>query len=125
MYVFLTVFSPFFSSSTFFRFLGFSLQGNKCQLNCEPGTYYNGHKRVCEQCHPTCATCAGKRVTSSSTFYRKGTCQLYVCKRSRFSPVCGRRLSITQPGLNLGTATGHLDATQQTKSAWSLPCGKD
>uniref|UniRef100_A0AAR2IXQ3 P/Homo B domain-containing protein n=1 Tax=Pygocentrus nattereri TaxID=42514 RepID=A0AAR2IXQ3_PYGNA len=38
---------------------GLSLQGNKCQLTCDPGTYYNGHKRLCEQCHPACATCAG------------------------------------------------------------------
>ncbi|MCI4381190.1 hypothetical protein PGIGA_G00248710 [Pangasianodon gigas] len=38
---------------------GLSLQGNRCQLTCEAGTYYNGHKRVCEQCHPACATCAG------------------------------------------------------------------
>ncbi|XP_016105821.1 proprotein convertase subtilisin/kexin type 5-like [Sinocyclocheilus grahami] len=36
-----------------------SLQGNKCQLSCEPGTYYNGHRRACEKCHSTCATCAG------------------------------------------------------------------
>uniref|UniRef100_A0A8C2A1W1 Proprotein convertase subtilisin/kexin type 5b n=1 Tax=Cyprinus carpio TaxID=7962 RepID=A0A8C2A1W1_CYPCA len=35
------------------------LQGNKCQLSCEPGTYYNGHRRACEKCHSTCATCAG------------------------------------------------------------------
>ncbi|KAA0713725.1 Proprotein convertase subtilisin/kexin type 5 [Triplophysa tibetana] len=38
---------------------GLSLQGNKCQLSCEPGTYYNGHRRLCEKCHSTCATCAG------------------------------------------------------------------
>ncbi|TSL97355.1 Proprotein convertase subtilisin/kexin type 5 [Bagarius yarrelli] len=38
---------------------GLSLQGNRCQLTCEAGTYYNGHKRVCEPCHPACATCAG------------------------------------------------------------------
>ncbi|KAI2661407.1 Proprotein convertase subtilisin/kexin type 5 [Labeo rohita] len=36
-----------------------TLQGNKCQLSCEPGTYYNGHRRACEKCHSTCATCAG------------------------------------------------------------------
>uniref|UniRef100_A0A672KCU5 Proprotein convertase subtilisin/kexin type 5-like n=1 Tax=Sinocyclocheilus grahami TaxID=75366 RepID=A0A672KCU5_SINGR len=36
-----------------------ALQGNKCQLSCEPGTYYNGHRRACEKCHSTCATCAG------------------------------------------------------------------
>uniref|UniRef100_A0A8C9YN31 Proprotein convertase subtilisin/kexin type 5b n=1 Tax=Sander lucioperca TaxID=283035 RepID=A0A8C9YN31_SANLU len=33
------------------------LQGNKCQMTCDPGTYYNGHKRTCETCHPACATC--------------------------------------------------------------------
>ncbi|XP_076845203.1 proprotein convertase subtilisin/kexin type 5b isoform X3 [Brachyhypopomus gauderio] len=38
---------------------GLSLQGHKCQMTCLPGTYYNGHKRLCEQCHPACATCAG------------------------------------------------------------------
>ncbi|TRY60185.1 hypothetical protein DNTS_003795 [Danionella cerebrum] len=36
-----------------------SLHGNKCQLSCEAGTYYNGHRRTCEKCHSSCATCAG------------------------------------------------------------------
>uniref|UniRef100_A0A8C8JQA3 P/Homo B domain-containing protein n=1 Tax=Oncorhynchus tshawytscha TaxID=74940 RepID=A0A8C8JQA3_ONCTS len=38
---------------------GMSLQGNKCQMTCDPGTYYNGHRRTCELCHRACATCAG------------------------------------------------------------------
>ncbi|KAG7253468.1 hypothetical protein CRUP_037126 [Coryphaenoides rupestris] len=38
---------------------GTSLQGNKCQMTCDPGTYYNGHRRACESCHPACASCAG------------------------------------------------------------------
>uniref|UniRef100_A0A6Q2XSN0 P/Homo B domain-containing protein n=1 Tax=Esox lucius TaxID=8010 RepID=A0A6Q2XSN0_ESOLU len=38
---------------------GMSLQGNKCQMTCNPGTYYNGHRRACELCHRACATCAG------------------------------------------------------------------
>uniref|UniRef100_A0A3Q3MWA6 Proprotein convertase subtilisin/kexin type 5b n=1 Tax=Mastacembelus armatus TaxID=205130 RepID=A0A3Q3MWA6_9TELE len=38
---------------------GMSLQGNKCQMTCDVGTYYNGHRRTCEPCHRACATCAG------------------------------------------------------------------
>uniref|UniRef100_A0A3P8W2P8 Proprotein convertase subtilisin/kexin type 5b n=1 Tax=Cynoglossus semilaevis TaxID=244447 RepID=A0A3P8W2P8_CYNSE len=38
---------------------GMSLQGNRCQLTCDPRTYYNSHRRTCEHCHRTCATCAG------------------------------------------------------------------
>ncbi|KAM3849768.1 proprotein convertase subtilisin/kexin type 5-like, partial [Diretmus argenteus] len=41
---------------------GMSLQGNKCQLTCDPGTYYNGHRRACEPCHRACATCAGTGI---------------------------------------------------------------
>ncbi|KAF5907317.1 proprotein convertase subtilisin/kexin type 5-like, partial [Clarias magur] len=41
---------------------GLSLQGTRCQLTCEAGTYYNGHKRICEHCHPACATCAGTGI---------------------------------------------------------------
>lgn len=36
-----------------------SLQGNRCQLTCDLGSYYNGHRKTCEACHPACATCAG------------------------------------------------------------------
>ncbi|KAG8011985.1 Proprotein convertase subtilisin/kexin type 5 [Nibea albiflora] len=39
-----------------------SLQGNKCQMTCDPGTYYNGHRRTCEPCHRACATCAGTGI---------------------------------------------------------------
>ncbi|KAG5841338.1 hypothetical protein ANANG_G00198480 [Anguilla anguilla] len=38
---------------------GMTLQGNKCLMSCEDGTYYNGHRRTCEPCHRACATCAG------------------------------------------------------------------
>lgn len=38
---------------------GSSLQGNRCQLTCDLGSYYNGHRKTCEACHPACATCAG------------------------------------------------------------------
>ncbi|KAL6114118.1 pcsk5 [Pungitius sinensis] len=41
---------------------GMSLQGNKCQMTCDPGTYYNGHRRNCEPCHRACATCAGTGI---------------------------------------------------------------
>ncbi|XP_029295185.1 proprotein convertase subtilisin/kexin type 5b isoform X1 [Cottoperca gobio] len=41
---------------------GMSLQGNKCQMTCDPGTYYNGHRRTCEPCHRACATCAGTGI---------------------------------------------------------------
>lgn len=41
---------------------GMSLQANKCQMTCDPGTYYNGHRRTCEPCHRACATCAGTGV---------------------------------------------------------------
>ncbi|KAM3611892.1 uncharacterized protein V6R79_025475 [Siganus canaliculatus] len=41
---------------------GTSLQGNRCQMTCDPGTYYNGHRRTCEPCHRACATCAGTGV---------------------------------------------------------------
>lgn len=39
---------------------GSSLQGNRCQLTCNLGSYYNGHRKTCEACHPACATCAGR-----------------------------------------------------------------
>ncbi|XP_066567230.1 proprotein convertase subtilisin/kexin type 5b isoform X2 [Amia ocellicauda] len=38
---------------------GMSLQGNKCLMSCDPGSYYNGHRRECESCNRACATCAG------------------------------------------------------------------
>uniref|UniRef100_A0A8C9V0U4 Proprotein convertase subtilisin/kexin type 5b n=1 Tax=Scleropages formosus TaxID=113540 RepID=A0A8C9V0U4_SCLFO len=38
---------------------GMSLQGGRCIMSCEPGSYYNGHRRTCEPCHRACATCAG------------------------------------------------------------------
>uniref|UniRef100_A0A8D3DY87 Proprotein convertase subtilisin/kexin type 5b n=1 Tax=Scophthalmus maximus TaxID=52904 RepID=A0A8D3DY87_SCOMX len=41
---------------------GMSLQVNKCQMTCDPGTYYNGHRRTCEPCHRACATCAGTGI---------------------------------------------------------------
>ncbi|XP_022613490.1 proprotein convertase subtilisin/kexin type 5 isoform X1 [Seriola dumerili] len=41
---------------------GMSLQGNKCQMTCDAGTYYNGHRRTCEPCHRACATCAGTGI---------------------------------------------------------------
>ncbi|KAG7223418.1 hypothetical protein INR49_015521 [Caranx melampygus] len=41
---------------------GMSLQGNKCQMTCDVGTYYNGHRRNCEPCHRACATCAGTGI---------------------------------------------------------------
>uniref|UniRef100_A0A8C5FU44 P/Homo B domain-containing protein n=1 Tax=Gadus morhua TaxID=8049 RepID=A0A8C5FU44_GADMO len=41
---------------------GMSLQGNKCQMTCDPGTYYNGHRRACETCNQACASCAGTGV---------------------------------------------------------------
>ncbi|XP_078141236.1 proprotein convertase subtilisin/kexin type 5b isoform X1 [Centroberyx gerrardi] len=41
---------------------GMSLQGNKCQMTCDLGTYYNGHRRTCEPCHRACATCAGTGI---------------------------------------------------------------
>lgn len=46
------------NTSSPFSFL--SLQVNKCQMTCDAGTYYNGHRRTCEPCHRACATCAGK-----------------------------------------------------------------
>ncbi|KAK9523367.1 hypothetical protein VZT92_019778 [Zoarces viviparus] len=45
---------------------GMSLQGNKCQMTCDPGTYYNGHRRNCEPCHRACATCAGTGIEACS-----------------------------------------------------------
>ncbi|XP_010777410.1 proprotein convertase subtilisin/kexin type 5b isoform X2 [Notothenia coriiceps] len=45
---------------------GMSLQGNKCQMTCDPGTYYNGHRRTCEPCHRACATCAGTGIEACS-----------------------------------------------------------
>ncbi|XP_054630856.1 proprotein convertase subtilisin/kexin type 5b isoform X1 [Dunckerocampus dactyliophorus] len=41
---------------------GTSLQGNKCQMTCDAGSYYNGHRRTCEPCHRACATCAGTGI---------------------------------------------------------------
>ncbi|KAG7490700.1 proprotein convertase subtilisin/kexin type 5 isoform X1 [Solea senegalensis] len=41
---------------------GMSLQGNKCQMTCDPGTYYNAHRRMCEPCHRACASCAGTGI---------------------------------------------------------------
>ncbi|KAJ3604400.1 hypothetical protein NHX12_029141 [Muraenolepis orangiensis] len=41
---------------------GMSLQGNKCQMTCDPGSYYNGHMRACEPCHLACASCAGTGI---------------------------------------------------------------
>uniref|UniRef100_A0AAV2MQD7 P/Homo B domain-containing protein n=1 Tax=Knipowitschia caucasica TaxID=637954 RepID=A0AAV2MQD7_KNICA len=41
---------------------GTSLQGNRCQMTCDSGTYYNGHRRTCEPCHRACATCAGTGI---------------------------------------------------------------
>lgn len=41
---------------------GTSLQVNKCQMTCDAGTYYNGHRRTCEPCHRACATCAGTGI---------------------------------------------------------------
>ncbi|CAJ1068427.1 proprotein convertase subtilisin/kexin type 5b isoform X1 [Xyrichtys novacula] len=41
---------------------GMSLQANKCQMTCDPGSYYNGHRRTCEPCHRACATCAGTGI---------------------------------------------------------------
>uniref|UniRef100_H3D124 Proprotein convertase subtilisin/kexin type 5b n=1 Tax=Tetraodon nigroviridis TaxID=99883 RepID=H3D124_TETNG len=41
---------------------GLSIQGNGCQLTCDLGSYYNGHRKTCEACHPACATCAGVGV---------------------------------------------------------------
>uniref|UniRef100_A0A3Q2FDF8 Proprotein convertase subtilisin/kexin type 5b n=1 Tax=Cyprinodon variegatus TaxID=28743 RepID=A0A3Q2FDF8_CYPVA len=41
---------------------GMSLQGHKCQMTCNPGTYFNGHRRTCEPCHRACATCAGTGI---------------------------------------------------------------
>ncbi|MBN3318924.1 PCSK5 convertase, partial [Atractosteus spatula] len=38
---------------------GMSLQGNKCVVSCDLGSYYNGHRKECEPCHRACATCAG------------------------------------------------------------------
>ncbi|XP_047448534.1 proprotein convertase subtilisin/kexin type 5b isoform X2 [Mugil cephalus] len=45
---------------------GMSLQANKCQMTCDPGTYYNGHRRTCEPCHRACATCAGTGIEACS-----------------------------------------------------------
>lgn len=59
-------FSFLTSDSNSLKILFASLQGNRCQLTCEAGTYYNGHKRVCEQCHPACATCAGTSFPCST-----------------------------------------------------------
>ncbi|XP_061623990.1 proprotein convertase subtilisin/kexin type 5b isoform X1 [Phyllopteryx taeniolatus] len=42
--------------------LGTSLLGNKCQMTCAAGSYYNGHRRTCEPCHRACATCAGTGI---------------------------------------------------------------
>uniref|UniRef100_A0A8C1MNG8 Proprotein convertase subtilisin/kexin type 5b n=1 Tax=Cyprinus carpio TaxID=7962 RepID=A0A8C1MNG8_CYPCA len=53
------------------------LQGNKCQLSCEPGTYYNGHRRACEKCHLTCATCCLHLNSFDSACRCDPTC--YVC----------------------------------------------
>uniref|UniRef100_A0A3Q2UDZ3 PLAC domain-containing protein n=1 Tax=Fundulus heteroclitus TaxID=8078 RepID=A0A3Q2UDZ3_FUNHE len=36
--------------------------GHKCQMTCNPGTYFNGHRRTCEPCHRACATCAGTGI---------------------------------------------------------------
>ncbi|XP_064411557.1 proprotein convertase subtilisin/kexin type 5b [Latimeria chalumnae] len=36
-----------------------SLQGTKCVVNCNNGTYYNAHKKECEYCHWSCAACSG------------------------------------------------------------------
>uniref|UniRef100_A0A3P9MI74 Proprotein convertase subtilisin/kexin type 5b n=1 Tax=Oryzias latipes TaxID=8090 RepID=A0A3P9MI74_ORYLA len=41
---------------------GTSLQANKCQMTCDAGSYYNGHRRTCELCHRACATCAGTGI---------------------------------------------------------------
>uniref|UniRef100_H3APJ9 Proprotein convertase subtilisin/kexin type 5b n=1 Tax=Latimeria chalumnae TaxID=7897 RepID=H3APJ9_LATCH len=35
------------------------LQGTKCVVNCNNGTYYNAHKKECEYCHWSCAACSG------------------------------------------------------------------
>ncbi|XP_041082767.1 proprotein convertase subtilisin/kexin type 5-like isoform X1 [Polyodon spathula] len=38
---------------------GMSLQGSKCSISCDAGTYYNAHRKECEICHKACAACAG------------------------------------------------------------------
>ncbi|XP_033871237.1 proprotein convertase subtilisin/kexin type 5-like isoform X2 [Acipenser ruthenus] len=38
---------------------GMSLQGSKCLITCDAGTYYNAHRKECEICHKACAACAG------------------------------------------------------------------
>ncbi|MGH0154134.1 UNVERIFIED_CONTAM: hypothetical protein FKN15_026176, partial [Acipenser sinensis] len=36
-----------------------NLQGSKCLITCDAGTYYNAHRKECEICHKACAACAG------------------------------------------------------------------
>uniref|UniRef100_A0A674DRX4 Proprotein convertase subtilisin/kexin type 5b n=1 Tax=Salmo trutta TaxID=8032 RepID=A0A674DRX4_SALTR len=48
---------------------GMSLQGNRCQMTCDPGTYYNGHRRTCVPCHQVCATCAGNACIKCAESY--------------------------------------------------------
>ncbi|KAK1176048.1 proprotein convertase subtilisin/kexin type 5-like [Acipenser oxyrinchus oxyrinchus] len=38
---------------------GMSLQGSKCLITCDAGTYYNAYRKECEICHKACAACAG------------------------------------------------------------------
>ncbi|MBN3289825.1 PCSK5 convertase, partial [Polypterus senegalus] len=52
---------------------GLSLQGSKCIVSCNPGSYYNGHRKECEVCHQACATCAGSGaeacITCAENYY--------------------------------------------------------
>ncbi|MGH0156290.1 UNVERIFIED_CONTAM: hypothetical protein FKN15_031152 [Acipenser sinensis] len=36
-----------------------NLQGSKCLITCDAGTYYNAYRKECEICHKACAACAG------------------------------------------------------------------
>lgn len=54
-------------------------------MTCDPGTYYNGHRRTCEPCHRACATCAGRNKIFNNElvptllklyFYYVGVCVL-------------------------------------------------